>query len=74
MTVVDRGRRVRKARELAGLRQCDIARAIGCARNTVYRWESGRSLPSVEDCTVVAVYTGVSLAWLIVGEGTARAA
>lgn len=65
---------MREARELAGLRQCDIARALGCARNTVYRWESGRSLPSIEDCAVVAVYTGVSFAWLTLGEGTARAA
>lgn len=39
------GGRLRKARELAGLSQAEVADSIGAHRQTVYRWEQGIQAP-----------------------------
>ncbi len=40
-------RELRAARVSAGLSQATVARAVGCSRELVKAWESGRSSPSV---------------------------
>ena len=38
----------RTARSAAGIRQAEIARALGVSRQAVSHWETGRSVPSAE--------------------------
>lgn len=40
---------IKKRREELGLTQNDIAEYMGCSRNTIYRWETGKQNPSYED-------------------------
>lgn len=58
------GERIRKARNVAGLEQTDIAAACGVARSTVAHWETGRSEPRASHLTQIARATGVSVGWL----------
>lgn len=68
------GKRVREARQLAGLRVKHVADACNRMPNTVYRWEQGRKDPCLADARTIAQLCGVSYAWLLTGEGCARAA
>lgn len=58
------GDRIRKARHLAGLDQIDLAKRLGCSRNTVARWEQGRITPKTATLLAVASITGVNPEWL----------
>lgn len=62
------GDRLRKAREVAGLSQGEMAEAIGIARNSVGRYESGAYDPSRPVLIAWAFRTGVALDW-ITGSG-----
>ena len=65
---VDRGllaRRLRKAREEAGLSRVEAARRVGIAENTIYRHESGRSFPRSETLTSLAREYGRSVGWFL---------
>lgn len=42
---MDIGTRIKAAREAKGMSQVDLARALGITAQSVYGWESGRSLP-----------------------------
>lgn len=66
------GRRVRLARQAAGIRAFDLAVAIGRLVHTVYRWEGGHVDPSIRDCKVIVRVTGCRYAWLLTGEGEMR--
>jgi transcriptional regulator with XRE-family HTH domain len=70
----DIGRRIRHARKLAGLRVVELAAALGIGTRTVYRWETGTHRASLESLEQVADFLRVSRAWLITGDGEARAA
>lgn len=59
------GDRLRKAREIAGLSQGEMADAIGIARNSVGRYESGAYDPSRPVLIAWAFRTGVSLNWIM---------
>lgn len=50
-----------------------IARRSGLAENTVRGWCSGRRDMSREHCVIIARSLGVSLRWLIAGEGSMHA-
>jgi transcriptional regulator with XRE-family HTH domain len=63
------GDRLRKAREVAGLSQTEMAEAIGIARNSVGRYEAGAYEPSRPVMIAWAFRTGVALDWLH-GEGS----
>lgn len=52
---------VRKARELTGLTQLDLARLMGTDRNSVNRWEMGMHDPSVAVLQRLAQVTGLVL-------------
>lgn len=47
----------------------EIARKLGYGKHLAYKWRDGEALPTTE--TVIKVYelTGVSLHWLLTGEG-----
>ncbi|MFF8186614.1 helix-turn-helix transcriptional regulator [Microbacterium sp. NPDC016588] len=54
---------IRTARLIGGLKQDDLARAVGVARSTVNEWEHGRSEPSASKMFAIARATGQSLDW-----------
>jgi len=62
------GDRLRKARELAGLKQEELAEILGVARMSMYRWERGVSVPRRPVLISWALRTGVPYEWLLTGE------
>lgn len=64
--------RLRLARESAGFSNAsEFARRIGVQPITVYRAESGDHTPRLDIAGRWAAETGVSLDWLVTGEGDA---
>jgi transcriptional regulator with XRE-family HTH domain len=64
------GRRVRQAREGAGLTQSELARRTGVQPSAVSQWESPQgTVPSVENLTRIATSTSVKFEWLATGRG-----
>jgi len=62
--------RARSARQHAGLRQIDAAIRIGVALSTITGWESGRrKRPDSDTAERAAGVYGVSLDWLLTGNG-----
>lgn len=60
--------RLRRARLLRGMSQCDLAASLSVHRLTVTRWErTGRLNP--ENLPRVAEALGVSALWIATGEG-----
>lgn len=51
----------------------EIARKCGLPESTVKKWVDGISDPSRERCIALARGTGVSLLWLVTGEGPMKA-
>jgi transcriptional regulator with XRE-family HTH domain len=63
------GQRIRSARELAGYRQGEFARLIGCAQSTLSEIETGESkLPSAGLLSKMVELLGKSERWIIYGE------
>lgn len=62
------GDRLRKAREVAGISQAELARAIAVSRNTVSNAEGGRVAPRQIVLNAWSLATGVPLAWIQHGE------
>jgi transcriptional regulator with XRE-family HTH domain len=63
------GQRIRSARELAGYRQGEFAKLIGCAQSTLSEIESGESkLPSAGLLSKMVELLGKSERWIIYGE------
>lgn len=52
---------------------CAIAERCGFSEGTVRNWRDGRSDPSRERCVTMAQVLGVSLVWLVAGEGSMKA-
>ena len=46
-------------RHKAGLRQMDIARELDVTESQVTKWETGRAMPSEEECEQLASLLGV---------------
>ena len=63
------GDRLVAAREGAGLSQSDLAQRLGVRLDTLRRWEEDRNEPRADRARVLAGLTGVSLLWLLTGEG-----
>lgn len=63
------GDRLRKAREHAGLKQQELADAIGIARGSVTNYESDKHPPRKIVLNAWAMATGVNPKWLETGEG-----
>ena len=63
------GDRVAGAREDAGLSQDELARRLGIRSRTLQGWEEDRSEPRANKLQMLAGITGVSLRWLMTGQG-----
>ena len=61
----DLARRLKLAREMAGLTQAQVARVLGWHRPTVSELEAGRRRVSAEEVSVLAKVYGVSTAWIL---------
>ena len=55
-------------RDRAGLRDADVARAIGVTRSTFSDWKKGKSSPNVEKLLRLAVFFDTSIEYLVIGE------
>ena len=64
--------RLRTAREMAGLTQAQVARALGLHRPAVSEMEAGRRKVSVEELSRLAELYGVNVPW-VVGEDEEQA-
>ncbi len=63
------GDRVAGARDALGLSQPDLARRLGVKVKTVRAWENDLSEPRANKLQMLSGVLGVSLMWLLNGEG-----
>ncbi|MCC5989148.1 MAG: helix-turn-helix transcriptional regulator [Pararhodobacter sp.] len=63
------GDRIAAAREAAGLSQTQLATRLGVRSRTLRGWESDLSEPRANRLQMMAAMLGVSLRWLLSGEG-----
>lgn len=63
------GDRLAGARERAGMSESDLARRLGVKLVTIKAWENDRSEPRSNRLAMLAGMLGVSLPWLMTGEG-----
>jgi transcriptional regulator with XRE-family HTH domain len=63
------GDRIAGARDAAGLSQTDLARRIGVRLATLVAWEEDQSDPRSNRLQMLAGVLGVSLRWLLTGDG-----
>jgi transcriptional regulator with XRE-family HTH domain len=68
-------KRLKAARERAGLTQAELAQRLDVSRALPGHWETGRKTPSYEILTRIARVLDVSVSWLTgdtLGDGTAE--
>ena len=65
------GDRIVAAREAAGLEREDLAERLGVRLETLAGWEEDRNEPRADRARILAGLTGVSLSWLLTGDGDA---
>lgn len=63
------GDRITAAREAQGLSQADFARKLGVKLKTVQNWEDDRTEPRANKAQMMSGVLGVSVSWLLIGEG-----
>lgn len=63
------GDRLAAAREQAGLSQKSLANRLGIKTSTLRNWENDLSEPRANRLNMLAGLLGVSISWLITGEG-----
>jgi transcriptional regulator with XRE-family HTH domain len=63
------GDRLAAAREAAGMSQNDLARRLGVKTATLRGWEEDQSEPRANRLSMLSGLLGVSLPWLLTGEG-----
>lgn len=63
------GDRLVAAREAAGLSAADLASHVGVRAKTLDNWEADRSEPRANRVQMLAGVLGVSIVWLLTGEG-----
>ena len=63
------GDRITAAREQAGLTQAEVARRLGVRHATLTAWEADGSEPRANRLQMLSGLLGVSLRWLMTGEG-----
>lgn len=59
---------IREARLRAGLRQADLAQAVGVTKQVVSLWETGKSAPSLSNWARIA--SALSTAFRVIAEPT----
>lgn len=65
------GRRIKSAREAAGLSQVQVAEHVGGHDSKVSNWEKGKRLPETEPLYALAYLFEMSVDFLLTGESTA---
>ncbi len=68
------GQRISSLRKEAGLSQEALAEQLGVSRQAIGKWESGNSLPSIENLKELAVCLNVSVDEILSGKDSERAA
>ncbi|WP_322895164.1 MULTISPECIES: helix-turn-helix transcriptional regulator [unclassified Yoonia] len=68
------GDRLAGAREAAGLSQKDLAKSLGVKLSTLASWENDTGEPRANRLQMLAGMLGVSLGWLMTGQGDGLAA
>lgn len=63
------GDRIAAAREVRGMSVADLARRVGARTETLKRWEADAVEPRGNRMQMLAGVLGVSLTWLMVGQG-----
>ena len=63
------GDRLALAREAQGMTQAELAQRIGTRLQTLKNWEDDRSEPRANRLQMLAGLLGVSMVWLLTGEG-----
>lgn len=63
------GDRLAAAREAAGLSQSELAQRLGIRKKTLIQWETDRTEPRANRLQMLAGMLGVSIRWLLTGEG-----
>lgn len=63
------GDRLALAREAQGMSQAELARRLGVRLQTLRNWEDDRSEPRANRLQMLAGVLGVSMIWLLTGEG-----
>lgn len=63
------GDRLAAARDAAGMTQGDLARRLGVKLKTLQSWENDVAEPRANRLSMTAGLLGVSMVWLITGEG-----
>lgn len=63
------GDRLAAARDVARLSQKDLAQRVGIKTSTLRNWEDDLSEPRANRLSILAGILGVSLSWLLTGEG-----
>lgn len=63
------GDRMTRSREAQGMNQEDLARRLGIRLQTLRNWEDDRSEPRANRLQMLAGVLGVSMVWLLTGEG-----
>ncbi len=67
MDIAKLGSRIKSRREILGLRQSDIARALQISAQAVSKWERGGNAPDIAMLVDLAGLLGVSIEWLLGG-------
>lgn len=62
---MDTAESLRQNREERGMTPHELAKAIRVNHQNIYRWESGKTQPSLEMCIRLADFFGVSLDELV---------
>ena len=57
--------KLRKARQLSGFTQRDVAFETGIPNSTIANYEIGRTQPDIENLGILADFYGVSIDWLV---------
>lgn len=63
------GDRMAGAREAAGLSQSELAKRLGVKIKTIRAWENDMNEPRANKLQMLAGILGVSIMWLLTGEG-----
>lgn len=63
------GDRIAAAREATGMTEKQFARRLGVKTRTVQDWEEDRSEPRANRLSMMAGMLGVSVIWLLTGQG-----
>lgn len=67
------GDRLAAAREAARMTQSDLSRALGVQKTTLVKWENDQAEPRANKLQMTAGLLGVSISWLLTGEGDGAA-